>query len=258
MPYTVRKSQSYSSYNHCSVYNLQTDCQTKENRLPVSYVLQMSLYSTDVSRLWKYSSQSKHGYKHNCLPREPQQAQLHQEGLLWNAKWAQFEATAITLSNGKPCVMYQAFCSLTCRFPPETSHWSWKLSPSIFICQPDFTTQVGSTFVFLVVTESPGSRAPPVLFLGGRWLQGKWRKEGLFFLPRDFQGEFGGTLRHVQTGSGKRWREPGCSHRKRVSSCRSKFVMSSWQLCEQVLGGFGVESWMNGYSIDILFVTNIV
>lgn len=57
---------------------------------------------------------------------------------------------------GITCVMYQAFYSLTCRFPPETIHWSSKLSPSIFICQPDSITQVGSTFVFLVVTVSPG------------------------------------------------------------------------------------------------------
>lgn len=49
----------------------------KENRLPVSYVLQMSPCSTDLSRLWKYSSQSKHGRKHNCLPWNSQQAQQY-------------------------------------------------------------------------------------------------------------------------------------------------------------------------------------
>lgn len=82
-----------------------------------------------------------------------------------------------------PCVMYQPFYSCTCRFPPETIHWSWKLSPSIFICQPVSTTQVGSTFVFLDVTMSPGSHVPPVLFLGRKWLQGSG-KGGSFLSVR--------------------------------------------------------------------------
>lgn len=90
-----------------------------------------------------------------------------------NAKWARIVATAITLSNGNYLVLCtRLFYSLTCRFPPETIHWSWKLSPSIFICQPESTTQVGSTFVFLVVRMSPGSRVPPVLFPCGKWLRG--------------------------------------------------------------------------------------
>lgn len=47
-----------------------------------------------------------------------------------------------------------------------------KISPSIFICQPESTTQAGSTFVFLVVTVSPGSHAQPVRFPGGERFQG--------------------------------------------------------------------------------------
>lgn len=85
--------------------------------------------------------------------------------------------------------MYQAFYSLTRRFPPETIHWSSKLSPSIFICQPDSTTQ--HLFSWL----SPclqGGHVPPVLFPGGKWFQGSGQG-GVFALPSDFQWARGGT-----------------------------------------------------------------
>lgn len=48
-----------------------------------------------------------------------------------------------------------------------------EIKPQHIICQPDSTTQVGSTFVFLVVTVSPGSLVPPVLFPGGKWVLGR-------------------------------------------------------------------------------------
>lgn len=76
--------------------------------------------------------------------------------------------------------MYQAFYSLTRRFPPETIHWSSKLSPSIFICQPDSTTQ--HLFSWL----SPclqGGHVPPVLFPGGKWFQGSGQGGFLLCLP---------------------------------------------------------------------------
>lgn len=41
----------------------------------------MSLYCTDVSRLWKYSSQSKHGCTNNRLPGDPQGAQQCRGGM---------------------------------------------------------------------------------------------------------------------------------------------------------------------------------
>lgn len=61
----------------------------KENRLPVSYVLQMSLYSIDVDRLWKYSSQSKHGPEHNCLLGDLQQVQQCRGGAKRHSLWLQ-------------------------------------------------------------------------------------------------------------------------------------------------------------------------
>lgn len=178
-----------------------TGCQTKENRLPVSYVLQMSLHNTDVARLWKSSSQSKHGPKHSRLPRGLQQVQQYQGRGWGKPSEHSLRLQPLHFQMGILCVTYGAFFySLTCRFPPETTHWSWKLSPSIFICKPASTAEVSSTFVFLVVTASPGSRVPPVLFPGGERLRGSgwwWRwwggTQGLF-LPPVLQAEFGGVL----------------------------------------------------------------
>lgn len=100
--------------------------------------------------------------------------------VLGNAKWAQFVAGAISLSNGN----YLVLCTrLSCGFPPWNHSLIMEASPSIFICQPDSTTQVGSTFVFLVVTMSPGSHVPPVLFPGWKWLQGSGNG-GSYFASR--------------------------------------------------------------------------
>lgn len=188
----------------------------------------MSLYSTDVCSRWKYSSQSKHGHKNNCLPRDG----IVGRGLVWDAKVSTVGGNRHFTSEWElPCVMYPAFYSLTCRFPPETIHWSWKLSPSTFICQPDSTTQVGSTFVFLVVTMSPGSLVPPVQFSGAENDCREAGTEGLT-LPPDFSAR---VRRHISL---QLWLS---LHREQAGDFTAKMI-DEWLSAEKSQGCFQENS----------------
>lgn len=140
----------------------------------------MSLNSGNVSRLWKCSIKKVNTIPETILSqRSLQQVQLHVGmgggGFGGMPSGCQFVATAIplqTTSNRN----YLVLCTrpgYVSPLPPATIHWSGKISPNIFICQQKSTTQAGSTFVFLVVTVSLGSRAPPVLFSGGKSFWGR-------------------------------------------------------------------------------------
>lgn len=157
----------------------------------------MSLYSTDVSRLCKYSSQSKHGHKHNCPPRDSQQAQLY-----WGEGAVREYQVSTVCGNSHytfkwelPCFMYQAIFSLICRFPPETIHWSWKLNPSIFLLPTRLYHSSQLNICFPGCHYVSGELCATCSVSGRKMIAGKWeRRVFFFFLPPDFQWEFGGTL----------------------------------------------------------------
>lgn len=188
----------------------------------------MSLYTTDVCSRWKYSSLSKHGRKKQSCPK----GRYCGEGVSGGCKVSTVGDNRHFTSKWElPCVAYPTFYSLTCRFPPETIHWSWKLSPSTFICQPDSTTQVGSTFVFLVVTMSPGSLVPPVQFSGAENDCREAGTEGLT-LPPDFSAR---VWRHISL---QLWLS---LHREQAGDFTAKMI-DEWLSVEKSQGCFQENS----------------
>lgn len=167
----------------------------KENRLPVSYVLQMSLYSTDVPRLWKYFSQSKHGRKHNCLSWDLQQAQQYRGGGCWgmpseHSLWQQ----PLHFQIGIALCYVAGFLLSHMQISPWNHSLIMEIKPKHIYLPARLYHSSRLNICFPGCHHVSREPCATCSVSGRKMIVGKWEWRVLFFSPPDFQREFGGTL----------------------------------------------------------------